>query len=219
VGKTSQPVDTQQLPTTFIPASGLRDQNQNPEILNTQIVKDAGDYNPAWPFSKPIVTAHQSGHPFYYDQRADVGQHGKSNSFIKWYGHTTQVNGSHFMRMDERTVDILDNYGNVANSNYLRAVSFLRPKYVKNSNAAHTVVSGTQEWTRTTDVDKGGSGVKVNPMSNSESQEDFELIGGQTYIHNQGNTSGQGAMAIAGNPVQVNIINKVPTRTIFSVYD
>jgi len=46
VGKTSQPVDTQQLPTTFIPASGLRDQNQNPEILNTQIVKDAGDYNP-----------------------------------------------------------------------------------------------------------------------------------------------------------------------------
>ena len=112
----------------------------------------------------------------------------------------------------------LDKYGNdIANTSYV-GVSFFRPQYIKNPNVAFTVVSGTQKWTRSTKVQKSGNGPNVSAMSNSESQIDFELIGGQTYIHNQGSTEGEGVMAIAGNPVLVDIIKTPPTRTIFSIY-
>ena len=115
-------------------------------------------------------------------------------------------------------VNTLDDFGNITRSDQYRGVSFFRPQYIKNPNVGANVLDGTHQWTRTTKVKKSGNGPEVSPMSNSESQVDLELIGGFTYIHNAGNTTGQGAMQIGGQPVKVDIISNPPQRNVYSVY-
>jgi len=214
----------------FVHANRPTDQNQNPDILSEDIIKESGGAD--YPFTGRLTASTtKRGYPFpsptevWNDEIEDLGD---SASFLRFWFY--YINGVWAERKHIDTevgyvqsllswnVMNLDQYGNKITEAEYVGVSFFRPQYIKNKNAAFTVVDGAHKWTRSAKVQKGGNGTNVSAMSNSESQIDFELIGGQTYIHNQGSTLGDGAMAIAGNPVLVDIAKSPPVRKIYSIY-
>ena len=199
------------------------DDKQNPIIQEYDIIKgngSGGHYSQGtYPFTGRIVAQdtaaswNKSPNETYNDDITNGG----SRSYLRYLSHrSTTVNP--FSDMLSWNVNTLDDFGNVTKTTSSRPVSFLRPQYIKNKNAALNVLDGTHQWTRTSNVNKGGAGVLVSPMSNSESQIDLELIGGFTYIHNAGNSVGEGVMQLGGQPVKINIISTPPKRTIYSRY-
>ena len=200
------------------------DDNQNPIIKSTDIIKgngSGGHYSQGtYPFTGKLIAQdtavswNKSPNETYND---DIQDGGVSRSYFEFESHRSST-VTPLNDMLQYDVNTLDDFGNVSDTTQFRGVSFFRPKYVKNPNVAVDVLDGTHQWTRTTDVNKSGNGPKVSPMSNSESQVDLELIGGFTYIHNAGNTTGQGAMQLGGQPVKVNIITNPPQRNVYSVY-
>ena len=223
---TSDLLDTDDGWYGLVHANKPTDQNQNPEFLTAHLIKSDGGSE--YPFQGRLTAASTrlgNPPPTWNEEINDIGAsasylrfwfYSKNGSYGQWNHIDYEV--GYVANLLSWNVMTLDKYGNKTKETSYVGVSFFRPQYIKNSNAAFTVVSGTQKWTRSNKVQKSGNGPSVSAMSNSESQIDFELIGGQTYIHNQGNTEGGGAMAIAGNPVLVDIIKTPPTRTIYSIY-
>lgn len=200
------------------------DDKQNPIIQKGDIIKgngSGGHYSQGtYPFTGKLtaqdtaVSWNKSPSETYND---DLQDGGVSRSYFEFESHRSST-VTPFNDMLLWNVNTLDDFGNVSSSFAFRGVSFLRPQFIKNVNASFNELDGTHQWTRTTKVNKGGTGPFVSPMSNSEKQKDLELIGGFTYIHNEGNSLGAGAMQLGGQPVRINIISKPPTRTIYSRY-
>ena len=215
------------------------DEEQNPIMKSAHITKGGGSgshYGQGeYPFtgrllSKNTKISWDKSPVESFNDELQTDDVGVSRSYIRfWFtknlntevveeqGHRSTI-VTPFNDMLLWNVNTLDDFGNVTESFSYRGVSFFRPQYIKNPNADFNVLDGTHQWTRTTNVKKSGDGPNVSPMSNSESQVDLELIGGFTYIHNAGNTTGQGAMQIGGQPVQVDIITNPPQRNVYSVY-
>lgn len=217
------------------------DEEQNPIIKSADITKGAGfgsHYSQGtYPFTGRIK-AQDTAFSWSKDEvggndaeafNDDIKDGGDPRSYLRfWFTKNAQgsvVEQRHrstivppFMDMLIWNVNTLDDFGNVFSAFAYRGVSFLRPQFIKRKGAAFTELDGTHQWTRTSNVNKGGDGLRVSPMSNSESQRDLELIGGFTYIHNAGNSTGEGVMQLGGQPVKINIISTPPQRNIYSRY-
>ena len=217
------------------------DSKQNPIIKSADISKGGGSgshYSQGtYPFTGRILaqdtavswSKNEVGGNGAESFNDDIADGGSSRSYLRfWFTKNAQgflEQQKHrstivtpFYDMLIWNVNTLDDFGNASRSDQYRGVSFFRPQYIKNPNVAFDVLDGTNQWTRTTKVNKGGDGALVSPMSNSEKQIDLELIGGFTYIHNAGNTLGTGAMQIGGQPVKINIIATPPQRSVYSRY-
>ena len=213
------------------------DANQNPQINKAHLLKTGGDDKAVYPF-KGRLTVEDSKISFFkgvedtsfiQDSPSEsyndpVGDVGDPNSYFRfWFVNGVEVDHRSviidpFLDMLSWGVNKLDDYGNITETNNFRGVSFLRPQFIKRTGAAYNVLSGTHQWTRTADVNLGGGGRKVSPMSNSEEQVDLDLIGGTDFINILTTSEGVGVMALSQEPTTVKIIQTPPTRYIYSKY-